>query len=309
MPTQLLMYMPVIHAGYERLLERYPLTELLVLGTSFAADFPVIRKDRRALAPARAVEYVKAVHSIDAKVVEAGDLPEAVTAEILVVPNEALMRAIVGRYKLRQRAKVRYEDTFLRWDKNRSESYQDPEFDASVTVDELIAKHSKRALRLGERSSDWWRQVGAIAARGPKVLVEAYNEHRPTEYAPYIHGDPRDEFSQGVRIDLSTAMHAEAALVAEAARKGLSLKDADLYVSTFPCPNCAKLIAAAGFSRCYFVSGYAMLDGVDVLRAAGVQLVRVRLSNDDGSQLSFEDALHPPSEAPPVPVTPPASST
>jgi dCMP deaminase len=47
-----------------------------------------------------------------------------------------------------------------------------------------------------------------------------------------------------------------------------------MYVTDFPCPPCAKLIAAAGISRLYFREGYAVLDGQDVLDAAGVEVVQ-----------------------------------
>jgi dCMP deaminase len=110
------------------------------------------------------------------------------------------------------------------------------------------------------------------------VLAVAHNEHRPTEYSPYLNGDPRDDFSRGVHIELSTAIHAEAAIVARAARTGIVLDGADLYVSTFPCPTCARLVAEAGFRRCFFAGPYAVLDGDEVLRAAGVELIWVDLA-------------------------------
>src|SRR5690606_22862191 len=121
----------------------------------------------------------------------------------------------------------------------------------------------------------------AVAARAGEVLAVAHNEHRPTEYSPYLQGDPRNDFSRGVRIDLSTAIHAEAAIIARAARSGLALGGAALYVSTFPCPACARLVAEAGFQRVYFGGPYAMLDGDTVLRAAGVTLIWVEPSPVD----------------------------
>jgi dCMP deaminase len=50
---------------------------------------------------------------------------------------------------------------------------------------------------------------------------------------------------------------------------------ADLYTTTFPCPACARLIAEAGFRRCYFAGQYSVLDGEQVLRSAGVRLIWV----------------------------------
>ena len=75
--------------------------------------------------------------------------------------------------------------------------------------------------------------------------------------------------------DLSTAIHAEASVVAQAARAGRALNGADIYVTTFPCPACARLIAESGFRRCYFTGPYSVLEGDAVLRAAGVELLLV----------------------------------
>ncbi len=83
---------------------------------------------------------------------------------------------------------------------------------------------------------------------------------------------PGTASAAGCRPDLSTALHAEAGIIAAAAADGRSLRGADLYVTTFPCPSCARLIAAAGFARCYFAGPYSVLDGEQVLRAAGVEL-------------------------------------
>jgi dCMP deaminase len=76
-------------------------------------------------------------------------------------------------------------------------------------------------------------------------------------------------------VDLSTAIHAEAALIAGAARDGTSLAGADLYTTTFPCPACARLIAEAGFLRCFFAGRYSVLDGEQTLRARGISLIWV----------------------------------
>ena len=48
-----------------------------------------------------------------------------------------------------------------------------------------------------------------------------------------------------------------------------------MYMTDFPCPPCAKLIAGAGVAKLYFREGYAVLDGRDVLEAAGVEIVQV----------------------------------
>jgi dCMP deaminase len=63
--------------------------------------------------------------------------------------------------------------------------------------------------------------------------------------------------------------------VAEAARLGIALEDAELGVTTFPCLYCAKLVAEAGFKTCYFRDEYSNRDAELILRSAGVTLVQV----------------------------------
>jgi dCMP deaminase len=227
-----------------------------------------MRKEIRALDPARAAAYLVSA-GYPARVVERDDLPAAVDGDILVAPDEEIMRALVDRHGF----DAVLERTFLRWDRSWSTAGRPASYDGVVAVDSL--GFMAQAVAEAQRSSDWWRQVGAVAARAGSVLLAAHNEHQPSEYAPYLNGDPRNDFSRGVRADLSTAQHAEAAIVARAARDGLSLRGAEIYVSTFPCPACARLIAGAGFTKVYFAGPYAVLDGDEILRAAGVELIWV----------------------------------
>jgi len=280
---QLLLYLPVLHAGYEQLLGHHrDADEILLLGSSVIAGFPVLAKEIRALTPERAAAYLRAAgpDGPAVRVVEAADLPDAVRAEVLVVADEDVTREVVATHDLASRAEVRFERTFLRWDREWSRAQRPVDLDVATTSEETARRFIELTAALADRSSDWWRQVGAVAVRGDEVLYEAHNSHRPTEYAPYLNGDPRNNFRRGVAIELSTAMHAEAAIVARAARDAVSLHGADLYVSTFPCPVCARLVAEAGFRRCAFAGPYGMLDGADVLRTAGVELVWVDLAGD-----------------------------
>jgi rfaE bifunctional protein nucleotidyltransferase chain/domain len=280
---QVLLYLPVVHAGYERLLERHrDADEILLLGSSVIANFPVLAKEIRALTPERAAAYLSAAGPVGpaVRVVEVQDLPDAVDAEVLVVPDEDVLRTTVADHRLGERAEVAFEQTFLRWDREWSRLQRPAGYDEVATVGDTERQFARLSSALAARSSDWWRQVGAVAVRKDTVLYEAHNSHRPTEYAPYLNGDPRNNFKRGIEIELSTAMHAEAAIVARAAREAVSLEGADLYVSTFPCPVCARLVAETGFARCFFAGPYAMLDGEEVLRAAGVELVWVDLAGD-----------------------------
>jgi dCMP deaminase len=274
---QVLLYLPVIHSGYEGFLRRHAdAAEILLLGSGFIDGYPSLAKDIRALPPERAAEYLRlAGGGASIRVVQPAGLAAAVTGDPLVLPDEEIMRDIAARHDLGTGRSLVFDRTFLRWDRDWATAASPVNFDGEITAADLPRKLLGRAQALSERSSDWWRQVGAVAVRDSQVLGSAWNHHHPTEYAPYLNGDPRDAFERGMRADLSTAIHAEAALIAGAARDGTSLAGADLYTTTFPCPACARLIAEAGFARCLFAGRYSVLDGEQTLRARGISLIWV----------------------------------
>jgi dCMP deaminase len=282
---QVLLYLPVVHAGHAAFFARHAdAAEILLLGTGFKAGFKALAKDIRALPPDLVAQFLQVMlPGIPVRVVEPADLPAALTADTLVLPDEDVTRQLAQELNLAQVRDLVFDKTFLRWDREWSQAERPAAFDGAVRPADLPAHLLIRAKDLAGHSSDWWRQVGAIAWRGERILGEAWNRHCPTEYAPYADGDPRDSFSRGVRADLSTAIHAEASVVARAARDGVSLDGADLYVTTFPCPACARLIAESGFRRCYFSGGYSVLDGESVLRAAGVELLWVDAAEGQAS--------------------------
>ena len=274
---QILLYLPVIHSGYESFLRRHAgAREILILGEGFRQVYPSLAKDIRALPAERAAAYLRLLlPGTGVRVVEPADLPGAVTGDTVVMPDEEITRELAGQLGPGWHGKVTFDRTFLRWDRAWAAARTPVAFDGEITAAELPRRLLAAADAVAGRSSDWWRQVGALAARDGQVLGCAWNQHRPTEYAPYLDGDPRDSFGRGIRADLSTAIHAEAALIARAARDGLALAGADLYATTFPCPACARQVAEAGFQRCYFAGQYSVLAGEQVLRAAGITLIWV----------------------------------
>jgi dCMP deaminase len=147
--------------------------------------------------------------------------------------------------------------------------------DAERSGDPLLVELARAAGEAAGASIDWWRQVGAALRLADGELMSATNVHTPHPLTPYAVGDPRANLYKGVGLELSTATHAEAGLIARAARKGKATKGGVMFVSDFPCPPCAKLIAGAGIAKLYYVEGYAVLDGQDVLETAGVEIVQL----------------------------------
>jgi dCMP deaminase len=270
-------YVPVLHEGYQRFISAHARgRRLFIIGPELFEDYRPLAKDIRRLDAELVAASIGAwgicaeVTVLDAE----GAVRLAAEEPSITMPAEDVSYQVVERFF--GRCAVRYDTTFLRWDKSRSVQLLRPRQAREVDAEEAFADLHAMAEHGADRSIDWWRQVGAAIRFRDGTTASTTNEHLPHELSAYAAGDPRSNFSKGIHLEISTAAHAEARLIAEAARKGVSTKGAILYVTDFPCPPCAKLIAAAGIARLYYRTGYAVLDGNDVLENAQVEVTHVR---------------------------------
>ena len=268
-------YVPVLHKGYLLFFKNSRADSLYVIGEPFLKQLDYLRKDLRALKPSAAVELIKGSGVFKSvKVLKSADLAKIdQSGNQIMMPDEDISRAIGGRLK---RASVDYSPVFLRWDRQnvlKSNKNQASEETSTRKKDRVIMM---RANSLANASSDIWRRVGAILfdKAGREIGTET-NRAEPSEHTPWIEGDPRNIYKQGLAIEVALFTHAEAALVAKAAKEGISLEGGTIYVTTFPCPVCARLIARSGIKNLYYGEGYGVLDGARILDDYGVHITRV----------------------------------
>jgi len=69
-------------------------------------------------------------------------------------------------------------------------------------------------------------------------------------------GGPLEESRVGDLIEFGRIAHAEMAAISTAARRGTPIRGATLFVTTFPCHECARLIIAAGIGRVVYIDPY-----------------------------------------------------
>jgi dCMP deaminase len=268
-------YVPVLHEGYRRFIANHASGRpFYVVGRELYEDYRPLAKDIRALDPPLAAAAIRAwgvCSSVEVLDVAGAERLAASGARI-TLPAEDVSYQLVERFF--GRSEVRYDSVFLRWDKTRTVQLLEPRAVRQVGVEEALSEVGVAAEMAALDSVDWWRQVGAAIRFASGEVRSVTNEHGPHRLSAYAVGDPRSNFFKGVELELSTATHAEARLVAEAARDGISTRGAVVYVTDFPCPPCAKLLAAAEIERLYFRTGYAVLDGEAVLEAAGIEVVQ-----------------------------------
>ncbi|MEX0919575.1 MAG: deaminase [Candidatus Saccharimonadales bacterium] len=270
----LISYVPVIHTGYLEMFERYRGADMHVLDQDILDQFSHLRKDIRALSPDKAREIVESLEIFSSVKLLGAVALEGFRPASIVMPDDEISHKIREDY-LGDR-EVIFEPVFLRWDRNNSfvnvEVQPDRVIDASRGYSEIIDAIYNEA----GKSSDWWRRVGAaIVESNGEIVNTSHNYHLPTEYSPWIDGDPRNNATRGSSIEASTVQHAESSLIAKAAKEGISLEGKSIFVTTFPCPPCAKLIAESGLESCYYVEGYAMTDGLRVMKNFDVEVVKI----------------------------------
>lgn len=268
-------HVPVVHAGYTTMFDRYPNSPIGVMNESITEKLNYLRKDIRQLGVEQATRALRglgyAAYELSTELMESMFRESERT---IVMPDDDMTRTLMGEYDVK--ADIWLDSTFLRWDRQNTKTNIDIIPDRTVSTSELVVAPDVVGALAAEssKSSDWWRHVAAGLIHNDE-LVLAHNRAMPNEHANWIEGDPRIIAKRGEDIDLSLFIHAESSLVAEMARLGLSTQGKEIFVSTFPCPNCAKLIAEAGFSKVYFMEGYAMLDGQRVLHDYGIEIIKV----------------------------------
>ena len=272
--STIIAFVPAIHAGYINFFKKYP-GDLYILDADFVADIPRLERDIRATSAEDMKKSIEALSIFkNISVLHVADIGKLKIEGDIIMPDEDVSKELKSKYF--QDKKVIFDSVFLRWNKQISTTEFTVAPDRIISIDDFDREMINEAQKEADKSSDWWRRIGAIAVKDKKVILTGYNRHLPTDISMDVYGDPRSSFDAGVSFELSTAIHGEANLVAKAAKTGINLDGASLYVTTFPCPVCAKLVAEAGFKKVYYAKGYSLLDAENLLKSYGIEIVLVK---------------------------------
>ena len=89
-------------------------------------------------------------------------------------------------------------------------------------------------------------QVGCLFVKENRIIAQGYNGFLP--------GCPhksivRDNHEQ-------STIHAEQNTITDCAKRGVSCKECDVYITHYPCINCMKLLCASGVNKIYYINDY-----------------------------------------------------
>ena len=270
----ILMYVPVLHNGYLEFFERNRgiSDELWLIGDDLA-EFS-LHTEIRAIDPSLIRKMSLPLNLFRRIEILSKNNISAVTTTKLITASERISRSVVEKHF--PQAQVIYFTVFLRYDEDNVKSLKPTGFDRE-SRDPFDLKMMSLAYNEADKSSCWWRHVGTVLIKNSGIIAVNHNEHVPYEQMPYIFGDPRDFIEAGKLSHFASSLHSEKMALIEALRMGISSVGMDVYVSVFPCPDCAKFIAYSGIKRCFFGSGHASLDGEETLKAKDVELIYVPL--------------------------------
>ncbi len=136
--------------------------------------------------------------------------------------------------------------------------------------------------RFADQSKCKSRQVGCILVKNNHMLLQGFNG------APL--GSTCDECRRercnggqdksGSRLNDAICAHAEANLIGLCSRYGISSEGCTLYCTLYPCPECSKLIVAAGIKEVVYDEEYPTPLSELILRNAGVLVRRFRFDDE-----------------------------
>lgn len=138
------------------------------------------------------------------------------------------------------------------------------------------------------RSTCLSRPAGAVIVKDKQVLATGYNGSMPGVNHCTDDGTcyrRRSGASDEGKYDNCRSTHAEANALAQAARHGISIGGAEMYMTLFPCYVCTKLLATSGIKKVYYEFEYKSPDKDrdihwrEALDQAGIEFEQVEISD------------------------------
>lgn len=116
------------------------------------------------------------------------------------------------------------------------------------------------------------KQVGALIVKDDMIISDGYNG-APSGFDNCCEDENGDTHWY--------VLHAEANAILKVAKSTNNAKGATLYLTLSPCKDCSKLILQAGIERLVYIKQYKDSSGVDFLRSAGVEIIKIEEISED----------------------------
>ncbi len=134
------------------------------------------------------------------------------------------------------------------------------------------------AFKVAERATCNRARIGAVIVKDRNIIATGYNgspagQPHCTEVGCliYVSRNPDGEEEE----NCFRTIHAEINAIAQAAKHGVSIDGADIYVTASPCYHCLKTILNTGIRHIYYAKPYKIGKVEHLLQGAGVEMIQV----------------------------------
>ena len=138
-------------------------------------------------------------------------------------------------------------------------------------------KFMDKALLEEEKSDCVRRKVGCVIVRDNEILIKGYNRAiggiKPCSEVSCIRN--KYHIKAGEKREICRYICAEQIAVSEAAKKGISLDNSEIYVTYFPCSLCAKILVNAGVKKIIYLRDYPDDIAKDFLDEANIPYKKI----------------------------------
>jgi dCMP deaminase len=123
------------------------------------------------------------------------------------------------------------------------------------------------------------RKVGCVIVKNQQLISFGYNG-MPYGFNNQCEDTHLDESGCSCSTTKREVLHAESNAIMKVAKSTMSCEGAELYTTTCPCFDCAKLIIQAGITKVYYSEDYRDMSGVELLKKANIEVEEVICWND-----------------------------
>lgn len=139
------------------------------------------------------------------------------------------------------------------------------------------------AMLVADRATCTRAKIGAVIVKDKNVIATGYNGS-PAGHPHctdvgclvYVSRNPDGEEEE----NCFRTIHAEINAVAQAAKHGVEINAADIYVTASPCYHCLKTIMNTGIKRIFYLKPYKIDRIRPLLENTNIELIQVQIDEE-----------------------------
>jgi deoxycytidylate deaminase len=165
------------------------------------------------------------------------------------------------------------KDIVTKNEKELSKKLEILESQNSTSPDEIM----QFAHEISRLSWDWTGETGAVITKNNEILGYSHNKVVPFESFMLLNGALREKHRTpiGEFLEFGETIHAETAAIVDLCQKGHNLEKTHIYTTKFPCPICARNLAATPIEKIYYSGEYSNKLGYTLLEKSDKELIRI----------------------------------